>query len=383
MSMTETILKIVGRCGHHFDPALGRAVSRLIKAIAGLTAANGGIQQKCVASWQTPALDGMALPGKKWVHGGNALCVLDVKDSAKNLLKAIKYLVKMDKKCKDPSSHKCAKNAMKAVGAILGLGEWLTAAVGDCHAPNQLAHDAECSQEAIGLVHHLMKVAEASTEIHWLTHGCRRDSDCKAGQYCHHKQECRAVPSCKEDADCAGIGASWKCDSEICIPGVTPPRPYFCEKNSDCAADHICVDQACILPPVCTVNSDCEEGFVCGMISFPHRCTPVCSVDSDCQIGLSCLDGQCGAYIDQEAFGPWAPDVIFDNTPQEGEAEANRNIPRLYEHDMGKNAATPNYTNLILGAFLPVTAIAGFVGGRFTSRRHSSTRVFDSAESLE
>jgi hypothetical protein len=380
MSMTETILKIVGRCGHHFDPDLGRAVTRLIKAMAGLTAANGGIKQKCADSWKTPALDGMALPGKTWVHGGNALCVLDVKDSAKNLLKAIKYLVKMDKKCKHPGSHKCAKNAMKAVGALLGLGEWLTASIGDCHAADQLAHDAECSQEAISLVHHLVKVAEASMEIHWITHTCKKDSDCEAGEYCNHRQrnrECRPVPVCKVDADCREIAANFKCRGDRCVP---PPRPFFCEKNSDCEADFICADRTCITPPVCTVNGDCDAGFTCGL---KGRCAPVCTEDSECQEGLSCLEGQCGASIDQQAFGPWAPDAIFDHLTQDGDAEANRQIPRLYEDGMEKSEATPNYTNLVLGAFLPVTAIAAFLGGRFYSRQQTSTRVIDTAASIE
>jgi hypothetical protein len=398
MSMTNTILKIVGRCGHHFDPDLGRAITRLIKAIAGLTAANGGIKQKCATAWKTPALDGMTLPGKKWVHGGNALCVLDVKDSAKNLLKAIKYLVKIDKKCKHPDSHACAKNSMKAVGALLGLGEWLTAAVGDCHAPSQMAHDAECSQEAIMLVHHLVKVAEASTEIHWLTNKCKKDSDCGAGHRCDDHKCIAWPPVCKKDKDCP---TGYNCgNAGLCV--LTPPA---CEVDTDCSSGLVCSSGTCV--PACQVDSDCEGGTVCKnglgsscgagfvgcqcvpvtvctvdancaapLVCSQGTCEPICEATSDCPKGLECKNNRCGAFIDQEAFGPWAPDAMIDGWTQEGSAESNRNIPRLYEDNFGESTTTPNYTNLILGAFLPLTAFAGFVGGKFYSRRQgTSTRV--------
>merc|ERR1712070_1203249 len=70
----------------------------------------------------------------------------------------------MGKKC-EKHGRKCAKNSLKIVGALAGLGEYLAAAVGDCSVLNQQAHDAECAQESIMLVHHLTKVAEAGVEI--------------------------------------------------------------------------------------------------------------------------------------------------------------------------------------------------------------------------
>jgi len=48
--------------------------------------------------------------------------------------------------------------------------------------------------------------------------------------------------------------------------------------------------------------------------------------------------------------------------------------PRLFELD-GK--APTSSANLILGAFLPVTAIVGFIGGRlYAGRRSQQTREF-------
>merc|ERR1712070_1157781 len=70
----------------------------------------------------------------------------------------------MGKKC-EKHGRKCAKNSLKIVGALAGIGEYLAAAVGDCSVLNQQAHDAECAQESIMLVHHLTKVAEAGVEI--------------------------------------------------------------------------------------------------------------------------------------------------------------------------------------------------------------------------
>merc|ERR1712070_345635 len=70
----------------------------------------------------------------------------------------------MGKKCEKHGS-KCAKNSLKIVGALAGIGEYLAASVGDCSVLDQHAHDAECAQESIMLVHHLTKVAEAGVEI--------------------------------------------------------------------------------------------------------------------------------------------------------------------------------------------------------------------------
>jgi len=168
-SMINTILKVVDRCGEDFDADCGRAATRLVKAMAGLSSASGGIKQKCHPNWQQPAAGGAyvggAVPGSAWMHGASALCVLDVKNTAKNLLKAIKYLVKVDKKCEDKHSRKCTKNTLKVVGALAGIGEYIAASIGDCEAPSEMAHDAECAQESIMLVHHVTKVAEAGVEI--------------------------------------------------------------------------------------------------------------------------------------------------------------------------------------------------------------------------
>jgi len=158
-SMIGTILKAVDRCGHDFDGDCGRAATRLTKSIAEMSSANGGIKQKCAANWQQPDLSSVS-----WAHGGWALCVLDIKNTAKNFLKAIKALLSIEDKC-DDGRRKCASNSLKVAGALAGLGEYLAASIGDCEPPSNMAHDAECAQESIMIVHSLMKVSEAGIEI--------------------------------------------------------------------------------------------------------------------------------------------------------------------------------------------------------------------------
>jgi len=64
-----------------------------------------------------------------------------------------------------------------------------------------------------------------------------------------------------------------------------------------------------------------------------------------------------------------APEVVEEQVPAQ----------RLYEQDSQEVNAPSASTNLMLGAFLPVTAIVSFVGGRFYSNRQSrveQTREF-------
>lgn len=70
------------------------------------------------------------------------------------------------------------------------------------------------------------------------------------------------------------------------------------------------------------------------------------------------------------AFGPGgvggpAPAPIITEVVEE-------QVPRLFEQD-GKKAAGTSSMNLVLGAFLPITAIVSFVGGRFYANHRSRT----------
>merc|ERR1711959_591511 len=62
------------------------------------------------------------------------------------------------------------------------------------------------------------------------------------------------------------------------------------------------------------------------------------------------------------AFAPAPAPVLTEVVEQE--------VPRLFEQD-GNKVAGSSSMNLVLGAFLPVTAIVSFVGGRFYANRRS------------
>jgi len=60
--------------------------------------------------------------------------------------------------------------------------------------------------------------------------------------------------------------------------------------------------------------------------------------------------------------------------PDMGTVIIDEQQPRLYEQDGMKAAGAP-VMNLVLGAFLPVTAIVGFVGGRLYANHRSRTEI--------
>merc|ERR1711865_457080 len=99
-------------------------------------------------------------------------CVVDVKHSLKALFKSIKYLAQIKHKC-DENSHKCAKNGVKLVAALAGLGEYLAGIVGHCVAGTELAVSTKanvlCASASAKTVKELTNVAKGGVE---LSHHC-------------------------------------------------------------------------------------------------------------------------------------------------------------------------------------------------------------------
>jgi hypothetical protein len=155
-SMINVILKALNKCGdiHTEKPQCGIAASVLTKSTAGLAAASGGIIQKC---FQAPP------HGNNWNHQEPAMCVVDIKNTAKNLFKTIKAFMKLKHNCDDQSSRACESNALKIVAAFAGMGEYLAGALGQC-SPNHMA-GARCAQESTRLTQHLMKVSQAGVDL--------------------------------------------------------------------------------------------------------------------------------------------------------------------------------------------------------------------------
>jgi hypothetical protein len=225
------------------------------------------------------AMVGGVLPGTDWMHGAAALCVLDVKNTAKNLLKVVKAFTKIEHKCKHNKTRKCVGNALKTLGALSGLGEYLAAAVGDCQAPSEMAHDAECAQENIMLVHSLVRVAEAGVEI---------------------SKKCAMT----EDHDD-------KADASDDVFATEPNDPWLVNHGD-------------------TVEKADEE-----------------------------------RQIHARGGGDGAREVRV--------VTSYVLAPRLYEKDGEKSITNAGFANIVLGAFLPVTAIVSFIAGRIYANHRSRT----------
>jgi len=236
-SMINVILKAVDKCGdlHGKNKKCGLAAGRLTKSIAGLAAASGGIAEKCP---NAPSNKGALTWNKNSMQ--TPMCVVNLKNSAKSLFKAIKALMKVKNNCEVGLSRKCASNSLRIIGAFAGLGEYLAGTVGQCTS-GSTHQDIKCDEQIQKLVKETTQVAQA------------------------------------------GIDLSKACEAEVPALGHLPAQVVEVQ------------------------------------------------------------------------------------------------VPRLYEQDSEKANAPSASANLMLGAFLPVTAIVSFVGGRFYSNRQSrveQTREF-------
>jgi len=155
----NVILKTSEKCGSLKieNPKCGLAAGVLTESLAGLAASSGELREDC------PALGGRRLSGDLKV---GRKCVVDVKHSLKSLFKSIKYMMQIKHKC-DENSHKCAKNGVKLVAALAGLGEYLAGIVGHCVAGDQA--NVLCASASAKTVKELTNVAKGGVE---LSHHC-------------------------------------------------------------------------------------------------------------------------------------------------------------------------------------------------------------------
>lgn len=155
-SMINVILKAVAKCGalDTYADKCGMAASALTQTSAGLAAASGGIYQKC--------FDHGAAAGN-FAHAEPALCVVDVKDTAKNLFKVIKSFMKLKDTCDVASDTKCINNILHIIDAFAGMGQYLAGSIGQCTSVHMKG--AACDQQVTMLLQQLTKVGEAGTGL--------------------------------------------------------------------------------------------------------------------------------------------------------------------------------------------------------------------------
>merc|ERR1719486_1247703 len=229
------MLKALKKC-HVLDASeCGMAAGKLTRAVAGLTAGGADIIQKCpkVFNHTVPTA---TLPSFKT---SQALCLVDVKNTAKSLMKITKEFMAVSKNCAKEDKHACAANALRILGGFAAIGEFVTGAIGHCTKANATTGNhvtALCAQAVSMVTHHTAKVAAASTDL----------------------------------------------------------------------------SAKCVAPAPAPASANLNGGM-----------------------------------------------VVFENQ-----------VNRLYEQD-GKSRITASSTNIVLAAFLPVTAIVAFVGGRFYANRRA------------
>jgi hypothetical protein len=195
--MVNVILKAVNACGKlkTKNHKCGLAVGVLTEGYAGLAAASSGIVAKCPNKLnnfhpletvgQSMANAGASAgAANNWGHGNAAMipgnpnmvnlqggaslgqCIVNVKNTMKSLFKAIARIMTVKHNCKDPSSRKCAHNDLKIMTGLIGMGEYLSGAVGKCtpYSMENLPQKerAMCSMYSLKLVQQLGVVDRAS-----------------------------------------------------------------------------------------------------------------------------------------------------------------------------------------------------------------------------
>merc|ERR1712087_894528 len=138
----------------------GMAVGVLLEGWAGLSAASAGIVAKCPNELNGGvALDtvGQAMTNagnsagaiNNNLHGNQLLspvgemtnlqggasfgqCLVNVKGTMKSLFKTIKRIMTVKHNCKHSHSKHCAHNSLKIMASLVGLGEFLSGAIGKC-----------------------------------------------------------------------------------------------------------------------------------------------------------------------------------------------------------------------------------------------------------
>jgi hypothetical protein len=160
ISMSNVILNAMSKCevlqGVHKE--CGIQASKLTEYAAGLSAAVGDAAQKCPAPkpGQATGLGSVASP---------VMCTVNLKDTAKNLFKAVKALLTIKTQCDGADSKACASNALQLLASLAGMGEYLAGAVGECQrATGKSTEDTRpelCAQAVQALVAQTAKVSEA------------------------------------------------------------------------------------------------------------------------------------------------------------------------------------------------------------------------------
>jgi hypothetical protein len=184
--MVTIIVKAVDKCGAITTdkPECGISISELTRSLAGLTSASAGIVAQCpndvngghpmttvgsamaagattAGGSNTAANTAQALGGGFNNHFGQ--CIVNVKDSVKQLFKAVKRSLALSDDCADTSDVVCVHSSIKVVDAFVGLAEYVSGAVAKCSTNIAASTTAVCSQMSDRLTRAAGDVVQAGT----------------------------------------------------------------------------------------------------------------------------------------------------------------------------------------------------------------------------
>jgi hypothetical protein len=164
--MLNVMLKALNKCGD-FTPSdykCTMAGLRLTKASEGVGATASNVAQHCETPNATNAGTASAIANGNWPQQDPAQCIVDVKDSLKNLFKAVQGLMKVQNRCA-MGSEKCAADVLGITAALTGMGGFIAGAVGHCSPPDTVKGGV-CAEASLQLIEDLNKVGQAGVEIH-------------------------------------------------------------------------------------------------------------------------------------------------------------------------------------------------------------------------
>lgn len=164
--MLNVILKALNKCGDFIpsDYKCTMAGLELTKASTGLGATAANVAQHCENATATIKGVPKSIANGNWPQQDPAQCIVDVKDSLKNLFKAVQGLMKVQNRCQ-MGSEKCAADVLAITSALTGMGGYIAGAVGHC-SPPATVQGSVCSEASLLLVDDLNKIAQAGVKIH-------------------------------------------------------------------------------------------------------------------------------------------------------------------------------------------------------------------------
>jgi len=118
-------------------------------------------QSKALPETRKAAMGDIAAP---------VMCTIDLKNTLKQLFKAIKGIREAHEDCEHEDKRFCAATATDIVSSFAGMGGYLAGAVGQCRRTDPKVKNADtktelCVQASNDLVHHLMEVAESGIQL--------------------------------------------------------------------------------------------------------------------------------------------------------------------------------------------------------------------------